>query len=129
MSGTEFLEKYYGNYDEDGRLRSRHGMVEFLTTMRYIEKYLRPGMRILEIGAGTGRYSHALAQMGYAQQIAPNLFMKRGKHAAVAAVPLAAIGLVTDYRLGLIPACITGFVFMILAFAETEKMIKDRFGV
>ncbi len=66
MSGTEFLEKYYGNYDEDGRLRSRHGMVEFLTTMRYIEKYLRPGMRILEIGAGTGRYSHTLAQMGYA---------------------------------------------------------------
>ncbi len=65
MSDTEFLEKYYGNYDEDGRLRSRHGMVEFLTTMRYIEKYLRPGMRILEIGAGTGRYSHALAQMGY----------------------------------------------------------------
>lgn len=34
--------------------------------MRYIEKYLRPGMRILEIGAATGRYSHALARMGYA---------------------------------------------------------------
>jgi ubiquinone/menaquinone biosynthesis C-methylase UbiE len=33
--------------------------------MRYIEKYLKPGMRILEIGAGTGRYSHALAQKGY----------------------------------------------------------------
>lgn len=40
-------------------------MVEFLTTMRYIEKYLHPGMEILEVGAGTGRYSHALAQMGY----------------------------------------------------------------
>ena len=59
------LEQFYGNYDEDNRLRSRHGMVEYLTTMRYIERYLRPGMRILEIGAGTGRYSHALAQMGY----------------------------------------------------------------
>jgi SAM-dependent methyltransferase len=33
--------------------------------MRYIEKYLRPGMRILEIGAATGRYSHALARQGY----------------------------------------------------------------
>ena len=41
-------------------------MVEFLTTMRYIEKYLKPGSRILEIGAGTGRYSHALARQGYA---------------------------------------------------------------
>ena len=40
-------------------------MVEYLTTMRYIEKYLRPGMRILEIGAATGRYSHALARQGY----------------------------------------------------------------
>ena len=28
-------------------------------------KYLKTGMRIAEIGAGTGRYSHALAQEGY----------------------------------------------------------------
>ncbi len=41
-------------------------MVEFLTTIHYIEKYLKPGMRILEIGAGTGRYSHYFAQRGYA---------------------------------------------------------------
>lgn len=66
MDTLRILTDFYSNYDEDGRLRSRHGMVEFLTTMRYIEKYLKPGMRILEIGAGTGRYSHALAQKGYA---------------------------------------------------------------
>ena len=66
METLRILTDFYSNYDEDGRLRSRHGMVEFLTTMRYIEKYLKPGMRILEIGAGTGRYSHALAQKGYA---------------------------------------------------------------
>lgn len=65
METKEILTNFYSNYDEDGRLRSRHGMVEFLTTMRYIEKYLKPGMRILEIGAGTGRYTHALAQKGY----------------------------------------------------------------
>lgn len=57
METKEVLEGFYGAYDEDGRLRSRHGMVEYLTTMRYIEKYLKPGMRILEVGAGTGRYS------------------------------------------------------------------------
>lgn len=65
METLEALTNYYSGYDEDGRLRSRHGMVEFLTTMRYVEKYLKPGMRILEIGAATGRYSHALAQQGY----------------------------------------------------------------
>ena len=62
---NQYLTAYYESYDEDGRLRSKQGMVEFLTTMRYIERYLKPGMKIIEIGAGTGRYSHALANMGY----------------------------------------------------------------
>lgn len=65
METLEVLTQYYSSYDEDGRLLSRHGSVEYLTTMRYIEKYLRPGVRILEIGAATGRYSHALALRGY----------------------------------------------------------------
>lgn len=65
MEVLKALTEYYGSYDEDSRLRSKHGMVEYLTTMRYIEKYIKPGMRILEIGAATGRYSHELAQRGY----------------------------------------------------------------
>ena len=65
METLKALTQFYGNYDEDNRLNTRYGMVEFLTTMRYIEKYLRPGMRILEIGAATGRYSHYFAQQGY----------------------------------------------------------------
>jgi ubiquinone/menaquinone biosynthesis C-methylase UbiE len=65
MDTIQALIQFYSSYDEEGRLLSKHGQVEYLTTMRYIEKYLRPGMRILEIGAATGRYSHALAQMGY----------------------------------------------------------------
>ena len=59
------LDHFYGSYDEDNRLCSRHGRVEFMTTMHYIEKYLRPGMHVLEIGAATGRYSHTLARQGY----------------------------------------------------------------
>lgn len=65
MEAFKQLTEYYAQSNEDGRLRSQHGMVEFLTTMRYVERYLKPGMRVLEIGAGTGRYSHALAQRGY----------------------------------------------------------------
>ena len=63
---TTYIVNFYNNYDEDNRLALRHGSVEFLTTMRYIEKYLKPGSKIIEIGAGTGRYSHALARQGYA---------------------------------------------------------------
>lgn len=65
MTTFEALTEYYGNYDEDGRLTSRHGKVEFLTTVKYIDKYLKRGDRIIEIGAGTGRYSHFFAQQGY----------------------------------------------------------------
>ena len=65
MKINQHLIDFYNNYDEDSRLGSKHGAVEFLTTMHYIEKYLKSGDRILEIGAGTGRYSHALARQGY----------------------------------------------------------------
>ena len=65
MEVLKVLSEYYGSYDEDNRLCSRHGSVEFLTTMRYAQNYLKPGMRVLEIGAATGRYSHTLARQGY----------------------------------------------------------------
>lgn len=65
MNTDKILTDFYENYDEDNRLLSRYGYVEFKTTMTYIEKYLKKGMRILEIGAATGRYSHALARKGY----------------------------------------------------------------
>ena len=66
MKSNQYLIDFYKTYDEDNRLTSKHGSVEFLTTIRYVEKYLKPGNRILEIDAGTGRYSHALARRGYA---------------------------------------------------------------
>ncbi len=66
MQTNQYLINFYNNYDEDRRLTLKHGTVEFLTTMRYVTKYLKPGDRVLEIGAGTGRYSHTLARQGYA---------------------------------------------------------------
>ena len=63
----DYLETYYNNYDEEGRLLSRHGQVEYLTTMRYIEECLEgiSDPSILEVGAGTERYSVTLAKQGY----------------------------------------------------------------
>lgn len=60
-----YLVDYYNTHDEDSRLLSKHGKVEFLTTVKYIEKYLKDGMKIMEIGAATGRYSHYFAQKGF----------------------------------------------------------------
>ena len=56
------LVDFYNRIDEDSRLLSKHGRIEFLTTVKYVEKYLEDGMRIMEIGAATGRYSHYFAQ-------------------------------------------------------------------
>ena len=36
MEVLNVLTKFYSNYDEDNRRRSKHGMVEFLTTNRNI---------------------------------------------------------------------------------------------
>jgi len=62
----EIINTIYNNYDEDLRLgKSRHGQLEYVTTMEYIHRHAQPGAKILEIGAGTGRYSIALAKEGY----------------------------------------------------------------
>lgn len=59
------LENYYGKFCEDKRLLSRHGQVEYRTTMTFIHKYLKKQDRILDIGAGSGRYSIALSEEGH----------------------------------------------------------------
>ncbi|HBF4081760.1 class I SAM-dependent methyltransferase [Clostridioides difficile] len=65
METKQYLINFYNTYDEDSRLALKHGMVEFLTTMHYIDKYIKSGDCVLEIGAATGRYSHTLARQGY----------------------------------------------------------------
>lgn len=61
------LEKHYNKFNEDKRLIRRHGQVEYRITMDYIHQYLNQAdhPKILDVGAGTGRYSVALAEEGY----------------------------------------------------------------
>ncbi len=68
------LEEYYNKFNEEKRLDSRHGRVEFITSMKYIHKYLelleaegkaKEEIHVLDVGAGTGRYSVPLAEEGY----------------------------------------------------------------
>ena len=61
----EIVSGFYAQSDEDGRLkRSRHGQLEYATTMSYIHRYAGKQSKVLEVGAGTGRYSVALAKEG-----------------------------------------------------------------
>lgn len=67
------LEEYYNKFNEEKRLNSRHGQVEYRVSMKYIHKYLDEAakknginqVKVLDIGAGTGRYSVPLAEEGY----------------------------------------------------------------
>ncbi len=66
MNDNTFLENFYNEYDEEGRLaNNRVGRVEYLTTRRYLDPLLTKDCKIAEIGAATGRYSVTLAKEGY----------------------------------------------------------------
>ena len=68
------LIAHYNKFNEDKRLTRRHGQVEYITTIQYIHKYIEAlqgenakdtTLRILDIGAGTGRYAVELAKEGH----------------------------------------------------------------
>lgn len=141
---TSLLEKYYGKFNEDHRLETRHGKVEFATSMKFIHEIINqieserkfseneqkpfeseaklsengqktsenaqklsenginpenpggnifsqedknpPGksIKILDVGAGTGRYSLALCREGFdvtaVEPVKRNLEVLRSKH-------------------------------------------------
>ena len=91
------LELYYNKFNEEKRLDSRHGQVEFVTSMKYIHKYLmrmeeekpKQEIKILDVGAATGRYSVPLAEEGYdvtaVELVKHNLARLKAKGSAVKA--------------------------------------------
>lgn len=85
------LEQYYNKFNEEKRLDSRHGKVEFITSMKYIHEYLGDDKqkKILDIGAGTGKYSVALADEGYdvsaVELVKHNLGLLKAKNSNVKA--------------------------------------------
>ena len=63
---SERVNRTYDIFNEDARLNhSKAARVEFLTTVHYIEKYLKDGDKILDVGAGAGEYSLYFARKGY----------------------------------------------------------------
>lgn len=96
------LETYYNKFPEEKRLNSRRGQVEYRVSMKYIHKYIpagvpRENVKILEIGAGTGRYSVALANEGYdvtaVELVKYNLGILKSKGSSVKAMQGNALNL------------------------------------
>lgn len=61
------IEKYYNKFNEDKRLLSRHGIVEYTVCNKYIHEVIgdKKNLKIADIGAGTGRYSIPLSEEGH----------------------------------------------------------------
>lgn len=80
------IEKYYNKFNEDHRLTTRHGIVEFSTTMHHIQNAIdgRQGLTIADIGCGTGRYSIELCHQGHnltaVELVKRNIEVLRSKH-------------------------------------------------
>ena len=90
MGKLSVLERHYQQHKEDHRLETRHGQVEFAVSMKFIHDYLpkdRTGCKILDVGAGTGRYSLALCGEGFdvtaVELVKSNLDVLRSKHSPV----------------------------------------------
>ena len=90
------LEEHYNKFNEDKRLLRRHGNVEYVTTLQYIHESLERlknegsgAIRIIDVGAGTGRYSVVLAEEGYdvtaVELVKHNLGLLKAKNANVKA--------------------------------------------
>lgn len=123
------LEKYYTKFNEEHRLTTRHGKVEFFTSMHFIHKYLdiltakppvsctkspvscskaplsletsalnsQKSAKILDLGAGTGRYAISLAKEGFdvsaVELVKKNLDVMNSKHERIKIWPGNALDL------------------------------------
>ena len=95
------IEKHYNKHKEENRLLTRHGKVEFAVAMKYIHDFLptqdKHLFKIADIGAGTGRYSVALAKEGFdvtaVELVKHNLEILESKHEHVKCWPGNALDL------------------------------------
>ncbi len=125
------LEQYYNKFNEEKRLTTRHGYVEFVTSMKYIHKYLLEysNPKILDIGAGTGRYSVALAKEGYdvtaVELVKYNLGILKSKGSSVKAFQGTALNLSRFENESFDVALLFGPMYHLYTFDDKLKALNE----
>ncbi len=135
------IESYYNKFNEDKRLLSKHGQVEYYVTMTYIQKYLSllqntkssKDLQIIDIGAGTGRYAVALAEEGYdvtaIELVKYNLGILKKKNSSVKAFQGNAVNLkkFADNQFDM--ALLFGPMYHLISFEEKQKALSEAIRV
>jgi S-adenosylmethionine-dependent methyltransferase len=70
MTDIEKVQQYYQEMDEWRRLETPAGRLEFQRTKAILQRHLRPGSEILDLGGGPGRYTVFLAGLGHRVHLA-----------------------------------------------------------
>ena len=132
------LEEYYNKFNEEKRLNSRHGQVEFQVSMKYIHEYLKElsadgrevsQIKILDIGAGTGRYSVPLSEEGYdvtaVELVKHNLGILKSKGSNVKAYQGNALKLSRFESESFDLTLLFGPMYHLFTFEEKKKALEE----
>jgi ubiquinone/menaquinone biosynthesis C-methylase UbiE len=125
------LEKYYNKFCEDKRLTRKYAQVEFLTSMKYIHDYLKNNgnEKILDVGAGTGRYSVQLANEGYdvtaIELVKHNLGILKSKGSTVKAMQGTALDLSRFSENTFDMTLIFGPMYHLYKFEDKVKALQE----